>query len=265
MHHPLLTLPSDADPDIWEMILLAADNPNSLEGIRSSALGRICFPLINIADSRRPLVFAQIGQSLDGRIATASGKSHFINGKEAIRHLHRMRALAEAVVIGVGTALSDDPQLTVREVSGRNPARVIIDPGGRLPATSRCLRDDGTRRIVLQSKEFARPSGVEAFILPAPDGRIDPNTIIKTLAGLGFQRILIEGGATTVSRFLDAGRLARLHLLIAPIIIGSGPTGLSLAAIDELTSALRPSHMIYRFGDGDLLVDCNFDVTGGVT
>src|SRR5450755_3550683 len=95
------------------------------------------------------VVVAQIGQSLDGRVATETGHSHYINGPAGLAHLHRLRALVDAVVVGVGTALADDPQLTVRRVSGPHPARVIIDPGGRLPAGARMFAADGVRRLVL--------------------------------------------------------------------------------------------------------------------
>ena len=81
------------------------------------------------------VVVGQCGQSIDARIATASGHSHYINGAEGLAHLHRLRALVDAVVVGVGTALADDPQLTVRRVAGPNPARVVIDPNGRLAPT----------------------------------------------------------------------------------------------------------------------------------
>jgi riboflavin-specific deaminase-like protein len=258
MADSLLSFPPEVAPEDWDTILRAAGNPEQHDVLRGSPLTRIYSPLINVSDLGRPLVFAQLGQSLDGRIATATGKSHFINGLEAIRHLHRLRALADAVVVGVGTVIADDPQLTVRQVPGPNPARVIIDPAGRLPATARCLGDDGVRRIVLQTVDVPRPHGVEALTLPSDGGRIAPAAIIDAVGGLGFRRILVEGGADTVSRFLDACLLDRLHLLIAPMIIGSGPTGISLGAIDGLADALRPRHTIYRFDDGDLLVDCAF-------
>src|SRR5215204_1570064 len=95
------------------------------------------------------MVIGQIGQSLDGRVATESGHSHYINGPAGLAHLHRLRALVDAVVVGVGTAVADDPQLTVRRVEGPNPVRVVIDPRGRLPAAARMLADDNTRRIVI--------------------------------------------------------------------------------------------------------------------
>src|SRR6185503_16294491 len=95
------------------------------------------------------VVVGQLGQSLDGRVATPTGHSHYINGPSGLDHLHRLRALVEAVVIGIGTALADDPQLTVRRVSGPPPVRVVIDPDGRLPRSARLLANDGVRRIIV--------------------------------------------------------------------------------------------------------------------
>ena len=96
------------------------------------------------------VVVGQIGQSLDGRIATTTGQSHYINGPAGLAHLHRLRALVDAVVVGVGTALADDPQLTVRRVAGPDPARVVIDPSGRLAPTRATVRR-GRRRAASSS------------------------------------------------------------------------------------------------------------------
>ena len=98
------------------------------------------------------VVVGQIGQSLDGRIATATGHSKYINGPAGLDHLHRLRSLVDAVVIGVGTALADDPQLTVRRVAGPHPARVVVDPNGRLPASARVFAKDGVRRLLVTAE-----------------------------------------------------------------------------------------------------------------
>jgi diaminohydroxyphosphoribosylaminopyrimidine deaminase / 5-amino-6-(5-phosphoribosylamino)uracil reductase len=191
------------------------------------------------------VVVGQLGQSLDGRIATESGHSKYINGPAGLDHLHRLRALVDAVVIGVGTALADDPQLTVRRVAGPQPARVIIDPKGRLPASARVFASDGARRLLVTAAETrcALPSGVEILALPAADGRIAPPSILAALAECGFRRLLIEGGADTVSRFLVAGCLDRLHVMVAPIILGSGRASLILPPIQRADQALRvPVH-----------------------
>src|SRR5215475_6625901 len=130
------------------------------------------------------LVVAQCGQSNDARIATASGHSHYINGAEGLAHLHRLRALVDAVVIGVGTALLDDPQLTVRRVAGSNPARVVIDPNGRLAPTARLLAEDGARRLVITGTNAAAnlPAGVEVARLSASNGQLSPPAVLAALA-----------------------------------------------------------------------------------
>src|SRR5262245_34695905 len=141
------------------------------------------------------VLVGQCGQSIDARIATPTGHSHYINGEAGLAHLHRLRALVDAVVIGVGTALADDPQLTVRRVSGPNPARVIVDPNGRLKPTARALADDGTRRLVVTRADITTklPAGVEVVALAATDGALAPPAIAGALAARGFRRILIEG------------------------------------------------------------------------
>ena len=208
-------------------------------------------------------VIAQLGQSLDGRVATATGKSRYINGPEAIRHLHRLRALVDAVVVGVGTVVADDPQLSVREVDGPCPARVVIDPNFRLPEAARMLCDNGGPVFAIQSGPGARAPGVEPIIAPRTGEAIAPGDIVAALAARGFRRILIEGGAATVSAFLAAGAVHRLHLSIAPMIIGSGPTGVNLPPIDELDGALRPRTVTHQLGK-DVVFDCVFDGPPGL-
>lgn len=205
-----------------------------------------------------PFVVGQLGQSLDGRIATPTGDSKYINGSAALDHLHAIRARVDAVLVGVGTALADDPLLTVRRVPGPSPARVVIDPNGRLPPGARVWRDDGTRRIALRRAGIgaALPEGVERLDLPG-EGAVAPLAIVAALGRLGFARILVEGGANTVSRFLEAGCLDRLHVLVAPLLIGSGQIGLSLAPIDRLGEALRPRARAYLLEDGEVLFDCD--------
>jgi diaminohydroxyphosphoribosylaminopyrimidine deaminase/5-amino-6-(5-phosphoribosylamino)uracil reductase len=211
-----------------------------------------------------PFVVAQLGQSLDGRIATLSGESRWINGSSALDHVHRLRAAVDAVVVGVGTALADDPMLNVRRVPGRHPARVVIDPNGRLPAGMRCLDGaDGVRRIVIRAADSesapgsGASSGTEFVSLPRIDGQLCPRAIVDALYARGLRKLLIEGGASTVSTFIDAGAVDRLHVLVAPMILGSGKTGLSLKPIEKLSSAIRPSATVHVLDDGDVLFDCD--------
>jgi diaminohydroxyphosphoribosylaminopyrimidine deaminase / 5-amino-6-(5-phosphoribosylamino)uracil reductase len=204
------------------------------------------------------LVVGQVGQSLDGRAATATGHSHYINGAEGLDHLHRLRALMDAVVVGVGTALVDDPLLTVRRVAGPHPARVVIDPNGRLPAAARAFRDDGVRRLVITAKGACAqpPAGIERIALPSTQGRLDPGDILRSLAARGLWRILIEGGPATVARFLEARCLDRLHVVVAPIILGGGRSSLDLAPITRCDEALRPHTVTHVLGN-EVLFDCD--------
>jgi diaminohydroxyphosphoribosylaminopyrimidine deaminase / 5-amino-6-(5-phosphoribosylamino)uracil reductase len=203
------------------------------------------------------VVLGQLGQSLDGRIATSSGHSKYINGAAGLDHLHRIRALVDGIVVGIGTALADDPQLTVRRVSGPNPARIVIDPRGRLPRTARLL-EPGVRRIVVTAAppEPPYPPGVEVLTLPLDNGRFAPPAILRALAATGFRRLLIEGGAQTVSHFLSAGCLDRLHVVVAPIILGSGRPSLVLEPIERADQAMRPTATAYPIGE-EVLFDCD--------
>lgn len=211
----------------------------------------------------RPFVVAQLGQSLDGRIATPTGESRWINRDAALDHVHRLRAAVDAVVVGIGTALADDPILNVRRVAGRNPARVVIDPNRRLPVNARCMNGaDGAPRLVVRACDTRLTGDVETLRvarLPVKEGgtsALCPKAIVDGLFERGYRRLLVEGGATTVSAFINAGVVDRLHVLVAPVILGSGKTGLDLAPIARLAEAHRPVTDVYVLADGDVLFDC---------
>ncbi len=216
------------------------------------------FPGIgHIVHATGSFVVGQLGQSLDGRIALPSGESRWINNHEALVHVHRVRAAVDAVVVGVGTAVADDPQLNVRHVRGRSPARVVIDPNGRLPLDRKCLRtNDGVRAFIVRARPGPTPADVTEVIVPAADGKLCPRGIVNALAERGLHKLLIEGGAATVSQFIDAGALDRLHVLVAPVILGSGKTGLELAPLAHLKDARRPKAEVHMLSDGDVLFDC---------
>ena len=210
------------------------------------------------------LVIAQTGQSLDGRIATASGHSHYVTGPADIRRLHRLRALVDAVVVGAGTIAADNPHLTVREVEGENPVRVVLDPDGRLDPSKHVFSDGAARTIVVHRASGepgdAGRASAEGDTLTVPtavrhgfDG-FDPRTVLRALRDQGYTRVLIEGGGLTVSRFLQAGTLDRLHVTVAPLLIGSGPPALTLDPIESLHQALRPRCRHFHLGQ-DILFD----------
>ena len=204
------------------------------------------------------VVVGQIGQSIDGRIATVTGHSKYINGPAGLNHLHRLRALVDAVLVGIGTAVADNPQLTVRRVAGPSPARIVLDPRGRLSPDAKLLTADGARRLVITAAD-ARPKlpgGVEVIEIPAFNGEIRPVEILAALAQRGFGRILIEGGAHTVSRFIAAGCLDRLHVMVAPTMLGSGQSGITLKPIQTADQSLRAPMRAHLIGN-EVLLDCD--------
>ena len=203
------------------------------------------------------VVVGQIGQTMDGRIATVTGQSKYVNGPAGLTHLHQLRALVDAVLIGVGTAVADNPQLTVRLVNGNSPARVILDPTARLAPDSHVWCDDGVQKIwvVADGVVASPPPQVELLSLPAIDDAINPIHLLQRLSSRGLKRILIEGGAETVSRFIRANCLDRLHLIVAPIIMGSGRPSFNLPPIEHMDQALRlpvQTHLL----DNEIVFDC---------
>ena len=214
---------------------------------------RILDTLLPIAHGAADLVVAQMGQSLDGFIATASGDSHYVTGPQSRVHLHRLRALVDAVVVGVGTVVADDPELTVRHVQGPNPARVVFDPHGRAPHAARVFNDGAAPTWHAVCDPARAAPGAQALILGGDD-RPDAaaRQLLHALCGRGLRRTLIEGGGVTVSRCVAAGLVDRLHLMVAPLLLGSGRPALALPEITSLDDALRPTCRCYALGEDRL-------------
>ena len=215
------------------------------------------FAPFETADGSRPFVVGQLGQSLDGRIATVSGDARDIGGPAGLRHLHALRARVDAVVVGAATVLADDPRLTVRLVDGASPARVVIDPRGRIGACGRWLAQDGARRILVTASDNPQADGAEVMRLPPRGGGFAPEDIVAALAERGLRRILVEGGAATLSRFIACDALDRLHIVVSPLIIGSGKSAIDLPDIERLSQAIRPSTRVFPLDGGEVLFDCD--------
>jgi diaminohydroxyphosphoribosylaminopyrimidine deaminase / 5-amino-6-(5-phosphoribosylamino)uracil reductase len=237
------------DPETWRRLLRRV--------LGDAELSPLYGPLF--APSTAPdgcYVLGRIAQSLDGRIATASGASQWITGREDIVHTHRLRALFDAVVIGAGTVRADDPQLTTREVEGPSPVRVVLDTDRRLDARYRVFRE-GPETLVLSAPDAPgedRVGKAPVLRLPRAGKGLAIAAVLATLAQRGLRRVLVEGGGITVSRFLAAGALDRLHVTIAPLLIGSGIPAFTLAETATLADVLRFDWSVHRIG-GDVLVD----------
>jgi diaminohydroxyphosphoribosylaminopyrimidine deaminase/5-amino-6-(5-phosphoribosylamino)uracil reductase len=214
------------------------------------------------AEARGSCAVAHLGQSLDGRIATAGGASRWVTGEEDLLHTHRMRALADAILVGSGTVHHDDPQLTVRRCAGDHAVRVVIDCERRLGPEHRVFQDGEAPTLVLAAADRAQPGARlgQAEIVPLPraeGGGLAPHHIRRTLAARGLEFLFIEGGGITISRFLVAGALDRLQLTVAPVILGSGRPSLTLPEIVAPQQGLRPRLRRFALGE-DVLYECIF-------
>jgi riboflavin-specific deaminase-like protein len=211
-----------------------------------------------LACRNRPLTVAHLGQSLDGRIATLNGASCPINGPENLTHLHRMRALCDAIIVGASTVECDNPQLTTRRVTGPHPVRVVLDPRRRLSAEHGLFHDGAAPTWLVCAEALADepgPGHAQVIGVPGDGQRLLLAEVLRRLQDRRLFGIFIEGGGLTVSAFLEAGLLDRLQIAIAPLIIGSGRPGITLPAIENLSQGLRPCCRRYEMGQ-DVLFDC---------
>jgi diaminohydroxyphosphoribosylaminopyrimidine deaminase / 5-amino-6-(5-phosphoribosylamino)uracil reductase len=244
------TGPEDIDPAAWRALLrrdAGAMDASPLYGPLLAAPGRC--------------VLGRIAQSLDGRIATSTGASCWISGPADITHTHRLRALFDAVVIGARTVRADNPKLTTRAVEGPSPVRVVLDPSRCLDARYQIFQDGPPTLLVCADDRPgpARLGHAEVLTIPRAVPRaagqgLDLPTLLDALAARGLHRVFIEGGGVTISLFLAAGALDRLHVTVAPLLLGDGVPSFVLPAVTNLSEARRYAWSVHRLGP-DLLLD----------
>lgn len=208
-----------------------------------------------LATPQQPaFVIAHLGQSIDARIATRSGDAFFVTGDENRKHLHRLRSLCQAVLVGAGTVMADDPQLTTRAVSGDSPVRVIIDPRARIPQQGLKIMEDGQASTWLLHDStvdisgLPLPPGCRRLSVPAEEGALQPRSIVDVLASHGIRRLFVEGGGVTVSRFFNARCLHRLQIAAAPLLVGEGVPALQIPGAASMLESLRPAYRVYAMG-----------------
>ena len=239
-------------------VALPADDPRR-------AMIDLYLPICSATDAN-PITVGHLGQSLDGFIATHSGESQFVTGDENILHLHRMRALCDAVIVGAGTVAADDPQLTTRHVEGPSPLRVVLDPTRRLAEHYKVFTDGSAETLYVCSRSQARQGETHvgrASIVAldeGPDG-VDVGEVLRQLRARGCHRIFVEGGGVTVSTFLSANLLDRLQIAIAPLLIGDGRPAIRLPPRMALSDCHRPRYRVFRMG-ADVLFDCEIGPDG---
>jgi diaminohydroxyphosphoribosylaminopyrimidine deaminase/5-amino-6-(5-phosphoribosylamino)uracil reductase len=220
----------------------------------------------------RPTITVSYAQTLDGRLATASGSSRWISAPESLRFAHKLRAEHDAVAVGAGTACKDDPRLTVRLVPGDDPLRVVVDSSLRTPLSAAVLANGAAKGTVLAVTERAPDErceealslGATVLRLPADAaGRVDLHALLSELHSLGVRSVMVEGGAALITSFLCERLVDRLAVCIAPKILGSGIEAVGDLGISDLTDSLTLADTSVTPYGVDLVLDSRVEYPDG--
>ncbi len=176
---------------------------------------------------KRPFITLKYAMTLDGKIATSTGDSKWITGEDARRFAHRLRRQHDAVLVGIGTVMADDPELTTRMVSGKNPVRVVLDSSLKIPLQAKVLNEEA-RTIIFTGTEADKQKqnvleikkNVEVIRMPLKDGSIPIEQVVQKLSELNITSLLVEGGSAVHGAFFDSGLVDRVYAFIAPKLIG---------------------------------------------
>ena len=221
----------------------------------------------------RPSVTVSYAQTLDGRVATATGESRWISCPDSLRFAHETRAGHDAVLVGAGTVCNDDPRLTVRHVPGASPLRVVVDSTLRTPPDAAVLADGAASGTVLavtdrapaQHRERALSLGATVLMLPSDaDGRVDLAAMLGELVGLGIGSVMVEGGATLITGFFRAGLVDRLAVCIAPKILGNGIQAIGDLGIRDLSRSLTLADAAVEPYGVDLILSGRVEYPDGI-
>ena len=207
--------------------------------------------LLPILRKNKKLVIAQIGQSIDGRIALNNGNSHYINNPKSIIYLHCLRSISDAIIVGSNTIKKDDPLLTTRKIKGKNPKRIIIDGSLSLNNKYKIFNDGNENIIFTKSNKNIRLNN--STIIRLKEKNFTKN-LITQIKKLKYKNILVEGGSKTISELINNKYIDILQFMIAPILIGSGINSLNLKEISNLNKAIRPKHNFSEL-DNEIIVN----------
>ena len=207
--------------------------------------------LLPILRKNKKLVIAQIGQSIDGRIALNNGNSHYINNPKSIIYLHCLRSISDAIIVGSNTIKKDDPLLTTRKIKGTNPKRIIIDGSLSLNNKYKIFNDGNENIIFTKSNKKVRLNN--STIIRLKEKNFTKN-LITQIKKLKYKNILVEGGSKTISELINNKYIDILQFMIAPILIGSGINSLNLKEISNLNKAIRPKHNFNEL-DNEIIVN----------
>jgi len=209
----------------------------------------------------RPYVVLKYAQTLDGRIATRTGDSKWISGEPERRASHALRAACDAVLVGIGTVIADDPQLTVRLVPGTSPLRIVLDTTLRIPATAHILGDAASTLVITtersspERRRELRSRGVGVRVTdPEPPYGVELTRTLTLLREAGIRSLLVEGGAAVITSFLRHRLVDRLVVGIAPTILGAGTEAVGDLSVARVSDGLRlTGRSVYSLGDDVVL------------
>jgi diaminohydroxyphosphoribosylaminopyrimidine deaminase/5-amino-6-(5-phosphoribosylamino)uracil reductase len=228
-------------------------------GLGEREARRLNAPYLKLLSTELPYVHAKWAMSLDGKLATRGGDSRWISGEESRRQVHALRGRMDAIVVGIGTALADDPLLTARPAGPRIALRIVLDSTGRLPLESRLVRTAREAPFLLatsghlpvERRQAFEQHGCEVLALAAQDGRL---SVLALLQHLGRQRrtnVLVEGGGEVLGSFHDAGLIDEVHAFIAPAILGGKGAVVPFEGLG-----------VQRVAEAWRLSDCQVSMTG---
>jgi diaminohydroxyphosphoribosylaminopyrimidine deaminase/5-amino-6-(5-phosphoribosylamino)uracil reductase len=222
-------------------------------------------------ETKLPFVTVKYAQTLDGRIATATGQSQWISSATSLKFTHKLRAAHDAILVGAGTVIKDNPELTVRLVRGRNPLRVIVDSALNIPEQSKVLQNlSKTKTMIATIKNAGDPQfqrlanlGAEIITIDADkQGNVDLKKLLELLAKRNISSLLIEGGAQIITSILINNLANRLVTIIAPKILGKGIEAVGDLKINNLDLAKKLSiRKISRSGE-DIIIDSRLTQIG---
>ena len=245
---------------------LAEKGVEVIGGVLEEQCRRLNRPFISRVTRGKPWVLLKAATSLDGRIATAAGLSKWITGEHSRKAVHRIRNRCDAIMVGVGTVLADDPSLTTRlpGARGRDPRRIILDTTLRTPPTARVLGLPSSLPTTIYCGPAAREERVRELAALGADirraglnghGSLDLTEVLADLGALGVNELLVEGGGQVHGAFLRAELADELALFIAPLILGAdGVAAVGPLGLNELVSAPRLQEVVRRRHGEDLMV-----------
>jgi len=208
----------------------------------------------------RPYVVLKYAQSLDGRIATSTGDAKWISGDHERAVSHALRAACDGVLVGVGTVIRDDPQLTVRMVAGASPMRIVLDTTLRLPDAARVLEPEAATTVITTDRSSAarraalRRRGVRVDVVRGDRTGIDLHAALELLRATGTTSLLVEGGSKVLTSMFAARVVDRVVVGVAPLVIGDGTQAIGSLGVTSVAGAIRLENRSMYPLDGDLLL-----------